>query len=133
MREIKFRAWLIPDKEMVEVLAIAFDEALIHFETKDNKTDWWSKVHFELMQFTGLRDRNKKEIYEGDILKWKFKPELVYICKYDVGGFYIEANIDPFKHNDKKIDELFITTNELDNCEIIGNTYENPELLKQDK
>lgn len=79
-------------------------------------------------QFTGLYDCNGKEIYEGDILKWE-KDGLMYVVKFRDGMFYAsveECNEGIFggfplhaltEHEDRK-------------CEIVGNIYDNPELLK---
>lgn len=72
---------------------------------------------FELMQFTGLKDKNGKEIYEGDILEyverdWNKLKDLTVRCDvvFEDGAF--KPSIDP------------------ENSEVIGNIYENPELLK---
>ena len=79
-------------------------------------------------QFTGLKDKNGQWIYEGDILKWD-KDGLLYVVKFWAGMFYAsvkECNDGIFggfplhaltEHEDRK-------------CEIVGNIYDNPELLK---
>lgn len=71
-REIKFRAWLKDDKRMVEVRSIDFHEEgniitvnyndIFGFELNENE--------IELMQYTGLKDKNGKEIYEGDVVNF---------------------------------------------------------------
>lgn len=66
-----------------------------------------------LMQFTGLKDKNGVEIYEGDIIKNGFGVEEV---KYLDGMYPCFFDYD-----------IFIG----ENCEVIGNIYENPELLKK--
>jgi len=132
MREIKFRAW---DKERDRmILDVGFvsdswfskgtcilhkDMALIH-----------KKDYFELMQFTGLKDKNKKKIYEGDILedtgenKSKIMGEGIirYLVKFEEGCFTLGNGIG--------LRNLTIYHNVL---EVIGNIYENPELLNSDK
>lgn len=76
-----------------------------------------------LCQFTGLRDVNKKPIYQGDIIKDEVG-EIYEVCWYDdLAAFIAEivCNKKPFMMMD--IDP--------DKCEIIGNVFDNPELLKQ--
>jgi len=63
MREIKFRAW---DKERKTMLS---PDDLCHLEGNVSKALKESSPHLELMQFTGLKDKNNREIYEGDIVK----------------------------------------------------------------
>lgn len=72
-----------------------------------------------LMQCTGLKDKNGKLIYEGDIVKDLIIPEIFYIVKWFNSGFYLESTISGsfLKFNDTQ-------------QEVIGNIYENPELLE---
>lgn len=72
-------------------------------------------------QYTGLKDKNDKEIYEGDVVKY-YKEELSYVI-FSYGCFCIKG-MDSFHLTN------FCEMNEL--CEIIGNIHENPELLKGD-
>ena len=70
MREIKFRAWTGDD--MVDVSAIIFDEGTKVSPYEPHILDSHNDVHLlkdiELMQYTGLRDKNGTEIYEGDVV-----------------------------------------------------------------
>lgn len=73
--------------------------------------------YWPIMQFTGLKDKNDTEIYEGDILRWHYMEEGVGVVKYS--DRY--ASFEPF--NQLRFDAV------ADTFEVIGNIYENPELL----
>ena len=85
--------------------------------------------NFILMQSTGLKDKNGKEIYEGDIVKYKagcntFTEEVAYDKNF--GGFGVrDANADI-------IFTFWELTEDIDliSLEVVGNIYENPELLE---
>jgi len=77
----------------------------------------------ELMQYTGLKDKNGKEIYEGDIIKFK---DLNYDVCWNEGmaGFRVRSQ----KGIAYITGDLFKAVDE--GCKVIGNIYENPDLLK---
>jgi uncharacterized phage protein (TIGR01671 family) len=110
MREIKFRAW---DKKLKFMYPDAFEHPDYCFE------DLLNDDIFEVMQFTGLKDKNGKEIYEGDIVKIPTN-EKVFIVEWDT---YFWKIITKDKMNNAGLG--LKTTN----IEVIGNIYENPELL----
>lgn len=131
-REIKFRAWNPSLKEMSEVVTIDLRDNEITDIIKNKEGDVTSKggsTGFELMQFTGLKDKNGKEIYEGDIVKTERLKEIDYIIrvqgviKYSniFGGFIIEweEGVATFGND-------FLPNH----VKVIGNIYENPEMLK---
>lgn len=105
-REYKFRAWDKENKKMVSV---------IHFGNFDDP-------QYECMQYTGLKDKNGKEIYEWDFVKGKtiMGTEYTSVVFFSRGSFMLS------------IFEREISYLERDECtfEVIGNYYENPELIK---
>lgn len=77
-------------------------------------------MNIELMQYTGLKDKNNKEIYEGDVIKyttWFKGYESTYSINYNI-VFYDNGHFSPLYNSD--IIEI----------EVIGNIYENPEWLE---
>ena len=116
MREIKFRAYIRSLQWMVQVERICFDIGTIEVDLTDGNGDT-SEYYFdeiELMQYTGLKDKNGVEIYEGDIVKTDNGSYLYVIA-------YHHAWYDP----------LHIIKNEC--LQVIGNIYEHPERLKESK
>ena len=118
----KFRAWLKEENEMIIVDTMNwFDD---EFESiGDGITFLRGADKVELMQSTGLKDKNGKEIFEGDIVKMAkdVYSDLTYyeIVRYRGGAYRLESN----QHGC----ELWLRHT---NCEVIGNIYENPGLLE---
>ena len=69
-------------------------------------------------QFTGLLDKNGKEIYEGDIYRYD-TPDSINEVSYCAGGGFAGSDLTPAKHNENRLLDV----------EVIGNIHDNPELL----
>ena len=120
----KFRAWDKKFKEMVQVDAIVFEEQAIIVTYKNGDFTKKDIKYCELMQSTGLKDKNGKEVFVGDIIKCtRGCPHEVYIEK-EYGGKYIGGMPAVYL---KGIREGYAWTGAE---EIIGNIYEKPELLE---
>ena len=126
MREIKFRAWVKEKKAIFEVILINYVTKKVTYllervghllSIRDAKFN-----DVELMQYTGLKDKNGKEIYEGDIVT-------LHNSRYKVIFNMEQAR---FVLRDDKFEmEIPFTNNNCKRMEVVGNIYENPELIKE--
>jgi len=140
MREIKFRAWNKTKNKMIIVKdIITVDEKL-----KVNNDNWdWYKDEYILMQYTGLNDKEGREIYERDIVnvvgviskeQYEVKKDFIEINTPQLGNILIYAYVLYCRKTDyKQLMAIETTTGLLSGTvkyEVIGNIYENPELLE---
>lgn len=132
MREIKFRAWDTVEKKMKLPTLLRLSRDLPYTDDNNNgkvfqmQCNGQENVEYfngriELMQYTGLKDKNGKEIYEGDIIEYKsiYEWEKQPIKKAEVvfeDGMFCPPGV----------------IMDLSRSEIIGNIYENPELLEKE-
>lgn len=148
----RFRAWLKKDKEMIEVDEIHFYNG--EFDFIGDAITWMCKSNdCVLMQSTGLTDKNGKEIFEGDILKfndtWSDYCYEGYVDGEITGVNYVEiekettcfgfgktripeSSLFDLMNNEHLAFKELITDTSFE-FEIIGNIYENPELLEVNK
>jgi uncharacterized phage protein (TIGR01671 family) len=143
MREIKFRAWMDDEKKMYENVGLAGKIVFFEYETtedEDFEQHYWGILQSgdALMQYAGLKDKNGKEIYEGDVvilntshkaLGAVFKPEKHVVQWRENSPTMDMLNIE-YINADRKIGITF-DNGMVDEIEVIGNIYENPELLEQ--
>ena len=135
MREIKFRAWDKKEKRMISTKEFCFSPYFIQADGKvinmdssaplvdeyGDGSNRYDELPYELMMWTGLFDKNGKEIYEGDVVKYGSDcSEVKYgefncSCCDGVYGWYFDGG----------------DIRECDRYEVIGNVMENPDLLNK--
>ena len=128
----KFRAWIKEENEMWPVHAIVYDNKTVWVEEPDDE-DPSGLLEFDdviLMQSTGLKDKNGKEIFEGDVVQYQntkvpsadSKGVIRYFDNWAMFGIDIEHNEPRALFFNGLADHISL--------DVVGNTYENPELLE---
>lgn len=134
MREFKFRAWETISKKMFhQVRCGGMFDGEASAPTTWNGSDW---VHLtggeytEVMQYTGEHDDNGIEIYEGDIVLCKDynDDEYTSLISYNSGAFTVDVN--NYDYNQTTIG--WGMEYDIESIKVIGNIYNNPELLEID-
>lgn len=131
MREIKFRAWDKEDNLMYKDVGIIGNRLILEYEFDEDweemdqtcyvDIDETNEEYFKIMQYTGIKDINGKEMYEGDIVQDVTVGIKGVINWSDAKLMYLFEN---------KIFRTELCRLYGPELEIIGNIYENPELLK---
>lgn len=146
MRELKFRVWDNIEKDYLNEEDIAIDNLsnIFIFERYDkNDSDLWytrllpdpgNKRHV-IEQFTGLKDKNGTEIYEGDVVKVKHKDWIeptIHIVKWFGDEEYPAFNLKP--ELDEAVNSIaLVAQSDFFSVKVVGNIHENPELLEEEK
>lgn len=115
MREIKFRAWDTSEKKMHTEISLLFANDL------NGVFEGLSECGCIVMQYTGLKDKDCVEIYEGDVVR--VMDSTFAIVKYsdDRGAYYLDCG--------KGIGDVGLIC-QYDTIKLVGNIYENPELME---
>lgn len=123
-----FRAWLKEEKEMIDVDEIHWYRGKFEF-IGDGITFQRLANEVELMQSTGLKDKNGKEVFEGDIVTNGI--EIEDIKNHQTLGFYtVLDDREYFLSSGISVEDFEEYADEFSQiAKIIGNIYENPELL----
>ena len=134
----RLKFWDNTDKKLGEVINIDFDNGFVDFKTKDGITSTQIKCG-ELIQCTGLKDKNGKLIYENDIVKRNgdllivryqeemscLAPQYFYLENYEIAY----SSREWFEEYNNEDCELYSSNS----YEIIGNIYKNKELLESEE
>lgn len=142
MRMIDFRAWDKKESEILDVMDIDFSgnkvgvcnvpkrlfkDGRLHTIYSIEKD--WNEV--ELMQYTGLKDKNGTEIFEGDIVRWTRLSISFDLETYETRTDNLEVVWCDYNAGFLAQDGTLLYYEDSEQYEVIGNVYENPELLEE--
>jgi uncharacterized phage protein (TIGR01671 family) len=120
MREIKFRAWEKTSKEMVYDVQNVSRKRIIGESACESFQEVIESWEYEIMQYTGLKDKNGREIYEGDILEYSTPLNDV-----------VRRGAVVYTDRSEWAVDLYLLNRIYHRATVIGNIYENQELLKE--
>ena len=109
-RELKFRAWVEESK---------WDYYAYNIQERADMSEWFGSPTIHIEQYTGLKDKNGKEIYEGDILQ---------IDDHILGDFVVVWHNFGWKIK-RSVGYESLSVHKSEDCTVIGNIHENPELV----
>ena len=123
MRTIKFRAWHKQRKEMLPVIDIEY--LMTNGSLITNYKDFVDNIYPNIMQFTGLLDKNGVEVFEGDVVKSNSHKPTTFKIEFIEGGFCATQS----EHNyPLDINHFYPSTGCM--IEVIGNIFQHPHLLE---
>lgn len=136
-REIKFKAWDHDNDKMIfwtlNDLLVRFGDPKYQFNVEDRPSPL-----FNWLRYTGLKDKNGKEIYIGDLVKFinpmpiEAKEEIAEVKFVLEDNFlpyiYPFVNISSYNYETKHFEGFGVNSKD---CEVVGSIYENPELLEE--
>ena len=145
------RLWNTNTKKFIEEFAVLqtvnsdgnIEHTYFERSPKTLELERLSTCHIEEQNCSGMKDKNGKLIYEGDILNLYVSSKKLYRyeVKYEIGSFMLVSQDEIFDFPNVWNDNVYPLSqlyyeyqneeNYIDECEIIGNIYENPELLKE--
>ena len=128
MREIKFRAWDKKTQQICGVKVIDIFRQCVGFGWNEyDGIKWRDFKDVVLMQYTGARDKNGREIYEGDIIRHSSyfdrdgtKKDCLYVVCWDNDGLHFSY---------KSLQNVLYFAFDLGDSEVVGNIFENEDLL----
>ena len=119
----KFRVWLTDIDKMLRVKALVFEKDKTRCVCGYSFDFYLEDENATIMQSTGFKDKNGKEIFEGDIIKMSkdvySEPTYYEVVRHRGGAYRLESK----QHGC----ELWLRHTD---CEVVGNVYENPEILE---
>lgn len=127
MMEIKFKGWLKKENKIVEVKSLHLGTRKIIYGYSETPQRYGNKScsleDVELMQYIGIHDVDNNEIYDGDVVV-RTSDRSKYVVKWfsKYARFALSTNNEP--------DQLPMIMFLLENTRVIGNVYQNPELLE---
>ena len=127
MKELKFRVWDKERRTFLDNVFISLDGKLYQFSKYTifgTAITYLDSENKNISKFTGLHDKNGKEIFEGDIIK--IKDEIYRITWNGCFSSFDMTNIDKAK----KYKDLYILNKDYEKSEIVGNIYQNRKLLE---
>ena len=125
MREIKFKAWLKEERKMVNVETLFIGINRLCFgNSKTEDLFFRDFEEVELIQYTGIKDKNGKEIYEGDIVMLNnIENDNMCIVEYEHSSYRLESW--SLREDLSNVENRFL--------EVVGNIYENKNLLEKNE
>ena len=133
-RTIKFRGKSLYNDEWVYGYLLERNDRTEIYNVNPDGSLFWANVYPQTVgQFTGLCDRNGREIYEGDVIKSMYN-DIYHVIRYnDLIAAFSAVLINQYMYdNDGLRTECHITEAWIGDCTkvVVGNIYDNPELLK---